>query len=278
MTSAEYISSGILETYALGAATPAEKLEVEAMLENSAEVRAALEQIQKDIETYATLHAVEPDDALRSKILGAVSGTKSSNGNGKIVSLKTGPAPSRIRTLAIAASVVLVISIAVNIMQWKNMNSLIAEKQKLDSDMVAAQTEKQFYAGQMVAAKLRLDSALNDLNFLRSPMTKNIALTTQLKGHPMKAVVHWDMNTMQVAVDPMTLPPTAPDEKYVLWAIVDGKPVNEGNFEMQPSAGMMKMNVIPQAEAFAISLEKSGSVTSPAGPIYVMGKNDLSQP
>mgnify|MGYP001547819591 CR=1 FL=1 len=81
MTFAEYISSGILETYALGAATPAEKLEVEAMLEKSAEARAALEQVQKDLEAYATLHAVEPGEALRSEILGAVSGTKSSNEN-----------------------------------------------------------------------------------------------------------------------------------------------------------------------------------------------------
>jgi anti-sigma-K factor RskA len=276
MNPAEYIASGILETYALGAATPAEKLEVEAMLEKSAEVRAAFEQVQKDLEAYATAHAVEPDEALRSKILGAVSGTKPTNGSAKVIPIQV-PAPSRIRTLAIAASVVLVISIAFNILQWKNVTALTAQNQKQDSAMASAQNEKQFYAKEMVDAKMKLDSAITDLNLLRSPMTKSIVLNTQLEGHPMKAVVHWDMKTMQVAVDPMTLPATAADEKYVLWAMVGGKPVNEGSFELNSATGIMKLNTVPEADGFAISLEKSATVASPAGPIYVMG-NASSQP
>jgi anti-sigma-K factor RskA len=281
MSPAEYISSGILETYALGAATPAEKQEVEAMLSKSPEIREALDQIQQEIETYASLHAVEPDEALREKILGSITATKSAdktNAAPKVIPLKAEAAPSRLKFIAMAASVILVISIAINITQWKNMNALTAEKQKLDSDYSFEKTQKLFYAEEMVATKRKLDSLANDMNFLRSPMTKNIALNSMIKDHPMKAVVHWDMNTMQVAVDPMTLPVTSPDQKYVLWAIIDGKPVNEGDFAVQTSGGLMKMKVIPEADAFAISLEKSGAVTAPQGPVYVMGQAGSSQP
>jgi anti-sigma-K factor RskA len=280
MSPAEYISSGILETYALGAATPAEKQDVEAMLKKSAEVRAALEQIQQDIEAFATLHAVEPDEKLRDKILGSISSVKSSNNtvaNPKVIPLKAEP-QSRLRSLAIAASLILVVSIAINIYQWKNTNVLTAEKQKLDSSISIEQAQKIALTQQIVAAKERLDRTSSDLNFLRNPMTKNVALNSVVKDHPMNAVVYIDMNSMQLAVDPMTLPATSADQKYVLWAMVDGKPVNVGDFDLESDSGLMMMNTSPQTDTYAISLEKTGDVTAPAGPIYVMGKMSPSQP
>lgn len=122
------------------------------------------------------------------------------------------------------------------------------------------------------------DSILNVLAFVRNPMTESIAMNSMLEGHPMKAVVHWNKSTMQVAVDPMTLPETAPDQKYVLWAIVDGKAVNEGNFEMKSTTGVMMMKTVEKADAFAISLEKSGDIAVAEGPVYVMGKKSPAQP
>jgi anti-sigma-K factor RskA len=281
MTPAEYISSGILETYALGAASPAEKQEVEAMLEKSAEVRAALDQIQQDIEAFATLHAVEPDEKLRDKILGSITAAKQSNGtseNPKVISLKTETAPSRLRSLAIAASLILVVSIAINIYQWKKTGAITAEKQRLDSAYSIEQAQRTVLTQQMVAAQIKLERTTRDLNFVRNPMTKNVALNSIVQDHPMNAMVYVDMSSMQVAVDPMTLPATAADQKYVLWAMVKGKPVNVGDFDMEAEQGLMMMKVTPEAEAFAISLEKSGAVTAPEGPIYVMGKVGPAQP
>jgi anti-sigma-K factor RskA len=280
MSPAEYISSGILETYALGAATPAEKQEVEAMLSKSSEVRAALEQIQQEIEAYATLHAVEPDEKLRDKILGSISTLKQSNNTGenpKVIALKAEP-QSRLKSLAIAASLILVVSIAINVYQWKNTSTLTAEKQKLDSSFSIEQAEKIALTQQIIAAKTELDRSNKDLAFLRNPMTKNVALNSVVKDHPMNAVVYIDMSNMQLAVDPMTLPATSADQKYVLWAMVDGKPVNVGDFDLESDSGLMMLKTSPQASAYAISLEKSGDVTAPAGPIYVMGQMSPSQP
>lgn len=280
MSPAEYISSGILETYALGAATPAEKQEVEAMLQKSAEVRAALDQIQQDLEAFATLHAVEPDEKLRDKILGSISSAKPANSTGqnpKVITLNT-PPQSRVRSFAIAASLVLVVSIGINIYQWKNTGTLTAEKQKLDSSISIEQAQKIALTQQIVAAKEQLDRTSNDLNFLRSPMTKNVALNSVVKDHPMNAVVYVDMSNMQLAVDPMTLPATSADQKYVLWAMVDGKPVNVGDFDLESNAGLMMLKTSPQTDTYAISLEKTGNVTTPAGPIYVMGKMSPAQP
>ncbi|HET6990753.1 MAG TPA: anti-sigma factor [Bacteroidia bacterium] len=275
MNAQEYISSGILETYALGAATQAEKLEVENMLVKYPEVRKALDEIQKDIETYATLHAVEPDANLKEKIISATLSQKSAPG--KIISLQT-PSSSRQRSFAIAASFLLVVSLGINFFQWKysksdsdKINSLnrFAEQMTLTRDSLNKL---------VLASNSERDSLREKMNFISNPMTQSIALNSMIKDHPMKAVVHWNMSSMKVAVDPMTLPATAPDEKYVLWAIVDGKPVNEGGFTKNDSTGMMIMKVVPQASAFAISLEKSDNVAAPAGPIYVSGAAPSTQP
>lgn len=281
MSPSEYISSGILETYALGAATPAEKQDVENMLQKSPEVRAAFEQIQHEIEAYATLHAVEPDEKLRDKILGSIAAVKQSNGINaapKVIALQTEPAPSRLKYFATAASFILVVSIALNIFQWKNSKSLSAEKRKSDSAFQVEQAQRMLFVQRNIEAESKLNRLARDLNFLRNPMTKNIELNSMMKDQPMNAMVYVDMNTMQMAVDPMTLPATAADQKYVLWAMVDGKPVNVGDFDLEADPGLLMMKVSPQAEAYAISLEKSGDVSAPAGPIYVMGKMGSSQP
>ncbi len=281
MTNEEYISSGILETYALGAATPAEKLDVENMLSSSEEIRKALDLIQKDLEVYLTLHAIEPDERLKEKVLDAVKKDQASNPsieNGKIISLVKESNSTRLKNYAIAASLILVVSIAINFSQWRNGNSLKAEKLQQDTILSAEKTQKMFFASMMVSSQEKLDSAMEELKFIRNPMTQNIALNSMVKGHPMKATIYWDMKSMQVAVDPLTLPATASDEKYVLWAVIDGKAVNEGNFEMNANTGMLMMKVIPEAEAFAISLEKSGDIPVAEGPIYVMGKPSPTAP
>lgn len=280
MSPAECISSGILETYALGAATPAEKQDVENMLLKSPEVRAALDQIQQEIEAYATLHAVEPDEKLREKILGSISASQSNAAvtNPKIFAIKAEAPPSQLRFFAAAASLVLAISLGVNIFQWKHTTSLTAERQKLDTSIAVEKTQKMFFQQEMIAAQLKLERTSNVLNFLRSPATQNISLISVVQDRPMNAVVYVDMNTMQLAVDPMTLPATSADQKYVLWAMVDGKPVNVGDFDLESNAGLMMMKISPHAEAYAISLEQSGDVITPAGPIYVMGKMGSSQP
>ncbi len=285
MTPQEYISSGILETYALGSATPAEMQEVEMMVSKYPEVKKALDEICDGLENYATLHAVEPDEKLRENILAEISSGKTENeksGNnisekGKVLALQPEKS-SRFKTLAIAASVLLVLSVGVNFYLWMQTGSANEKVASLQNSLVSNDTASINMMLRNAQIRSEKDSLLNVLGFLRNPMTQSVALNSAVDGHPMKAVVHWNMKSMQVAVDPMTLPTTSPDQKYVLWAIVKGKPVNEGSFSKGDSTGIQMMNTVQQADSFAISLEKTAAVDAPAGPIYVMGKPLTSQP
>jgi anti-sigma-K factor RskA len=64
----EYISSGIIESYILGLASPEEAGILECVMKNNAEVKAAFEEAQKTMEDLATAQAMTPPEDLKSKI------------------------------------------------------------------------------------------------------------------------------------------------------------------------------------------------------------------
>ena len=268
MNTAEYIESGILELYASGAVSPAEKHEVEQMAAKYPQIREALDQILTDFENYASLHAVAPDSKLRDQILNAAFQNTPAAEPGKIVSISN-EGPWRWKNIAIAASVVLILSIGFNLYQAYELKSTkeLAERISAEQAVRLASTE-----GTLKQTRLDLENFEKSLSFLRSPENQNILLNTTDTAHPMKAMVHWDMNSKMVAIDPMTLPQTSADQMYVLWAVVDGVAVNKGAFTVSDSASIVMLEAVPKAEAFAISLETKPDVPQHEGPIYVLGK------
>ena len=68
----EIISSGILEAYATGMASPQEVIQVKGYLNNFVEVREELDRIEADLEIYANLFAVQPDAAVKNKIFARI--------------------------------------------------------------------------------------------------------------------------------------------------------------------------------------------------------------
>lgn len=67
-----FIQSGILELYALGAASAAEAAEVERMMALHPDVRTELDAISASLEAYALAHAVEPPSTLKPLVLATI--------------------------------------------------------------------------------------------------------------------------------------------------------------------------------------------------------------
>lgn len=63
----------------------------------------------------------------------------------------------------------------------------------------------------------------------------------------------------------MGLPLNDEAHQYQLWALVNGKPVDLGVFDVKADAEhiLVKMKEIGGAQAFAVTLEKRGGVASP---------------
>lgn len=268
----EYISSGIIESYVLGLATPEEASILECIQKNNEEVRLLIAETQKSLEELATRQAEAPAANLKSAIWDAIQKSESAQDtsssfttNSKPIQLSdtvTAQAVSEQKNnsslfMKIAASLLLVASIGYNFVQ---MNDRAASK----SVQLAMEEEN--------AVLLRDKNALEEKwNMMNDPDMTMIALKGVEKHPEMKAHVFWKKDTKETYLSLENLPKPPENMQYQLWAIVDGKPVDIGTYALN-STHVEKMKKVENAQAFAITLEKEGGNATPTMEnMYVMG-------
>jgi anti-sigma-K factor RskA len=268
----EYISSGIIESYVLGLASPEERLEFEKNCEAYAEIRAARENFEKALEEQAMENAHTPPSRLKGKVFAQIDIEKEERLMEKGPRREKFPVaqirPIWSRYVAAVAVILLVVSTLLNFYFFTKYKEYIAKYDNL----VTAQTQT---ALQNQSMQTRLKDYESALNHIRNPgmaIVKMPAMPTSPSSASM-ATVYWDTKSKDVYLMVNNLPMPAIDKQYQLWAIVDGKPVDAGVFEMADNSPILKMKNIPQAQAFAITLErKGGSPTPTMEAMYVMGK------
>ena len=125
----EIISSGILELYATGTASLQEIDLVQSFLVTFPEVADELSKIEGDLETYAMLFAVEPNVDIKEKIFEKINYENKNlniagvNGNVNNSSAKIVSFPSYLKFVSAAAVLLLVSSVALNVVQYnKNID------------------------------------------------------------------------------------------------------------------------------------------------------------
>ncbi|KAA0130143.1 anti-sigma factor [Chryseobacterium sp. SN22] len=268
MNTKEYISSGIIESYILGLASPDEAGILECVMKNNAEVKAAFEEAQKTLEDLATVQAVTPPTDLKSKIWNKIQQEQPAEEKQTVFApdIPVARPQEKIRikgnnnwkTFAIAASVLFLISVAGNLF-WMN------EQSQTKKEIAGMQEEKktQDFAMQKMNQKMEMVS---------NPDMKVVMLKGVEKHTDSKAMVFWDKKTKAVYLDAEKLPKAPEGMQYQLWAIADGKPVNAGMYTEEKDSRIALAN-IPKAQAFAITLEKQGGSPVPTMEnMYVMGE------
>jgi anti-sigma-K factor RskA len=249
----EYIASGILELYAMGALSGAEMREVEAMLEKYPEIREEFERIQASLEAYAMKHSVQTSADLKKNVMNAINGREK-----KII-----PLYSR---LAVAASLAaLLVSLIVNYTLYSKLEKSDAQVAQMidDQNKLKSQYDEQL---------ARYDQVEKDLNLLKHPGMIAVELSpTETGPKDAKAMVYTSRKTSEVFLELVNMPVPPSGMQYQLWGMVDGKPVDAGLITMEPDSSIHAMKTVPGANAYAISLETAGGNTSPKGAIVVMG-------
>lgn len=273
MNTKEYISSGIIESYILGHASLEEAGILECVMKNNAEVKAAFEEAQKTLEDLATAQAVTPPSDLKSKIWNAIQQEQTAEEvtpslpadlpevkrqTENNTDIKRYQKNTPWKTYAIAASVLFLVSVAGNLF-W--MNSQSANQKEMDL---------------MIAEKKQHDQAMEKMNrkidMFSNPDMQMVMLKGVEKHAEAKAMVFWDKKTKEVYLNAEKLPKAPEGMQYQLWAIEDGKPVNAGMYT-EDKDSRTALASIPNAQAFAITLEKEGGSNVPTMEnMFVMGK------
>jgi anti-sigma-K factor RskA len=254
LTATEIISSGLLEQYALGIALPEEKVLVEEALRDYPEVRKELEAIQSSLEDYATSYAMKPSTEVKNKIFSQINKTSELTIVPDVIEKKQATI-YKINSLlkfAVAACLVLFFcSLYFTYTYYKKYNDANKE---LVSKREELKTEKE--------KSLAMN---NDLDVVKDKQALPVVLKGTQHSPESAAKIFWMQNTGEVYIDPSNLPAPPAGKQYQLWAIVDGKPLDAGLISAKNGDiyRIQKMKTFGKAQAFAITLEKTGGSPTP---------------
>ena len=274
----QYIASGILESYVLGLNLEPESREVEEYMRLYPEVDQAVEHYRKLLEHYARLHAVDPPSELKEQIWIAIKDREQSvqaPENAPVPAIEeersgSETAPRRVRIqdwLAAAATVLLLVSLALTLHYRSRYSSVKSSYDQLIVSRNDLLTQNAIYHS-------RLSRLESDMEVIHDPSLKSVVMEG-VKEHPgMMATVFWNTATRAVYLAVNKLPDPPSRMQYQLWAIVDGKPVSVGVFDMEGSGGgLQQMGTVTGAQSFAITLEKRGGSPMPTMTnLFVTGK------
>ncbi len=265
----EYILSGIVESYVLGLASPEDSAEFERMSAAHSEVLAARILFEKQLEENLQEQKMEPPRELKSRIFSEI-GMQKDQLAPRIPLAKPALVPRLgfAKYVAAASLLLLAGSVGLNFYLLEQYKKTIAQNKELTDAQIQV-------AGTNQIMQAKLTTYENALSLIKDPEMAVV----KLPGVPASpapsslATVYWNTSTKDVYLLVNQLPKNVQDKQYQLWAIVDGKPVDAGSFDISEGVSFVKLKTIQKAEAFAITLEKrGGSATPTMDAMYVMGK------
>lgn len=270
----EYISTGILEAYVLGALTETERAEVEAAVSAHPELASELQAIEEAMQHFVEEHAVTPPAHLQQQIWNAIQ-PQATPDTVEPRQPVTMPFPHRQRSSQLrwqkaAVLIALVGSLIVNFFLW-------AQSNKSKGDQLAMQQQMDSLHKEQQALASVIQNYQHEKEMMANPGMQMVVMHTMQKDHPMVATIYVDTTKGDAYVSVQKLPPPPNGMQYQLWVIKDNKPVDMGMIsnDVVAQAGLEKVQKTMNGtgQAFAISLEKAGGSPVPTMErIYVMGK------
>lgn len=266
MNAEELIKSGKLELYVAGALCGKEARQVADMISADPVLQREVRSIEEAMLASLREGGVAPRAEVKGKVMAALNKKLPVDGDGRANNF-TGPVAgarvvpmNAINVWLAAASVLLLLALSAT---YYVLNKKIVLQQ---SQMAALKTQ---YNSQLASnAKYSEELAL-----INHHLTKKIVLNGVATTPDARAIVYWNTLNHRVIVSPTGLPAPPEGKQYQLWAMLNGKPVDAGVFDMNnDTIKLEEVKHIANAQAFAITLEQKGGASTPTlSAMYVMG-------
>ncbi len=252
----EYISSGILESYVLGAASDQEQQAVQCLSKIYPEISQALRALEEDMESFAQEMAQEPPAHLKANILAAIKNVEQESALQVAVHVPSDNTRVHQETP---------MTVTKTKRPWLAAASLAALIGLTAIFFVNQNNQKE----EIVALQNQLEAVEKQSADLNSLLAQSATQKIELKGtdnEPDAYVsVFWNNETQDVAFTVNNLPELPSDKDYQLWAIVDGKPTDMGvmDYEQAVASIVIGDKKVANAQAFAITIEPKGGSEGP---------------
>lgn len=245
----------------MGLVSDTERQEFETLCNQYAEIAAARDSFEKEMEKKLLSDAKEPPQHLKQLIEAKVMGITPA-------SIHSIADRSRVVSIGVwkwiaAASIILLV--AAGYWGWDNDHK--------NKELIA---NNEILQNQLQQSNATLSQLKDQADMLQKPGLKMAAL----KGTPLHpqalASIYWDSaganKDVYLMINNMPQPPSG--KQYQLWALFNGKPIDLGVFDMQVKQNrlLVRMKNVQNAQAFAITLEPNGGSVNPTmKAMYVMG-------
>ncbi len=247
----------------MGLLTEAERQEFETACAQYPEIAQARENFELSLEQNLLSDAIAPPSHLKGKIEALLNNGGTAVANDTI-RYKEEEVP--VRTIGngwkwlAAASVILLIGT----LYWAvNTNNKYQDLQQANNDL-----EQQLNTSTAELNELKTDAAT-----LQKPGMRMASLQGTAKSPSSFVTIFWDTASKDVYLMVNNLPQPATDKQYQLWALLNGKPVDLGVFDIKQEKLLLRVSKAQAAQAFAITLEPKGGSENPTmDEMYVMGK------
>ena len=241
----EYISSGIIESYVMGMASPKEREEFEKLCIEYPELAEARRDFELSLESKAMSDAVTPPASVKENIFqtirdeDAMSRIRNPGEEGKKI------IPIRKKTgiyWTVAACVVLLAGcLGLILFFYKKNEELQAELSNINSNR-----DSLYQRSNMLEEELLRDKSLVQKSDFRVPQN----------GLPATITVFWDSTSANVYLLIKNLAVLPQGKRYQLWSVANGKYKSMRLFDAPTEKNLiLKMNNVQSADSFTISIE-----------------------
>ncbi len=256
MSSDQYLTSGKIEAYVLGYISEQDKSDIETVRQKNPEIDKAINEAELALEIYIKAHKKTPPPYIKEKVLKHFESSNNFASNPLPLASSSNAISSykNYKGYAVAASILALVSLL--------FSSYLYFQLKEAQEIIATLYEEHsLMSSNFESIKAGYEEKSQQLALLNDANTKIIELKGLDSSSQSMVRLYWDKGTGDTYLNTAYLPETSPDKQYQLWAIVDGKPVDMGVFDVNDSWN--KMNNINHAEAFAITLENKGGSEAP---------------
>jgi len=265
----------LVEAYVLDRLPPAEQAAVERMLASDASLRELRNATELRLHQLALAQAEAPPPALRARVLSAVDAAIAASG----APVPTASAPQAHtlagpgawmpgRWMVAASTVVALVSIAGLLYTVQRQGQL---EQRLESRLADLQAQSGTLAQVVQRTSVQALNAQTEIR-LTADGFRRVELATVPGAQGGSAIVYWSAQRGETYFVGQ-LPPVPEGKQYQLWALHNGQPIDAGLLGIVPNGILEPMKQIPQAQAFAVTLEPVGGSPNPTTQaMMVMGR------
>ncbi len=257
-----------MELYAAGQLSQSESKEVEDYVKKYKELKTEYDKIQSILYLSAVNNLKTPSGKVKSSLLNKIKSKQPiiNKSDSDQVSLYKKPFVTY-RYMMAASIVFFLLSLGVNFYLWTKLKGA-------ENEIALLNDQRKIMVQEYEAVSSKLGNASKDMEIMKDRNYKMVDLKGLEKSPNSNVIAFWNPESKKLYVGVMNLPVPPPDKQYQLWALSNGKPIDAGVMDVDPSdKSLHEMKSMEDAQAFAITLEpKGGSVNPTIDEMYVMGE------